>query len=66
MIELFRTLVLALALIAPGEVGCNLPISKATLCWVSFSNPPAVEYIKPNQSARLRALMGIKTLERQK
>ena len=66
MLELFRTLVLALSLIAPGEVGCNLPISKATVCWVSFDNPPAVEYIKPNQSARLRALMEIKTLERQK
>jgi len=60
MLELFRTLVLALSLIAPGEVGCNLPISKATVCWVSFDNPPAVEYIKSNQIARLRALIEIK------
>ncbi len=63
MTDLFRTLILALALIAPGEVGCNMPISKATLCWVSFSNPAAVEYIKPTQIARIRALMEIKTLE---
>lgn len=66
MLELFRRLVLALTLIAPGEVGCNLPISKATLCWVSFDDPAYVEQIKPSEIARLRALMEIKTLERQK
>ncbi len=60
MIELFRTLVLALMLIAPGEVGCNKPM---TVCWVSFDNPSHVEQIKPSQIARLRALMEIKQIE---
>lgn len=64
MFELFRTLVLALTLVAPGQVGCNAPIHKATLCWVRFENPSAVEYIKPSQIARLRALIQIKELER--
>lgn len=64
MLELFRSLILVLALSAPGQVGCNAPISKATLCWVRFENPSAIEYIKPSQIARLRALIQIKELER--
>lgn len=64
MLELFRSLILVLALVAPGQVGCNAPISKATLCWLRFENPAAVEYIKPNQTARLRALIQIMELER--
>lgn len=63
MLELFRSLVLALALIAPGDVGCNNVISKATLCWVAFDNPAYVEYVKPAQIARLRVLMEIKQAE---
>jgi len=64
MLELFRSLVLALALLAPGDVGCNNVISKATLCWVTFENPHYVEYIKPSQIGRLRVLMEIKQAER--
>ncbi len=59
MLELFHTLILALALIAPGEVGC----SNATLCWVTFTDPAAVEYVTPTQIPRLRALIEIKILE---
>ncbi len=60
MLELFRSLVFALMLIAPGDVACNKPI---TVCWVSFDNPAYTETVKPNQIARLRALLEIKTLE---
>lgn len=63
MLDLFRQLILILSLVAPGDVGCNLPINKATLCWVSFTSPAYVEYIKPNQIARLRALIEIKSRE---
>lgn len=63
MAELFRSLILALVLIAPGDVGCNNVISKATLCWVTFENPAYTEYVKPTQIARLRVLTEIKRQE---
>ncbi len=63
MLELFRSLVLALMLVAPGAVGCNAVISKATLCWVTFDHPAHVEYVKPTQIPRLRALLVIKRVE---
>lgn len=64
MLELFRTLILALAIAAPGQVGCNRPIAQATVCWVTFSNPGFVEYIRPTDASRIFRLIEIKRDER--
>ncbi len=64
MLELFRTLILILAMSAPGQVGCDKPIRQATVCWVTFSNPSYVEYVRPGQEGRIRVLTEIKRAER--
>ncbi len=64
MLDLFRQLVLILALTAPGQVGCNRPIPQATVCWVTFQNPSFVEYIRPTDTRRIFALIEIKRAER--
>lgn len=61
MAELFRSLIFLLFVIAPGEVGCNKPM---TLCWVSFTDPVYVEYVKPSDVGRVRALVEIKQIEK--
>lgn len=66
MFDLFRTFVLLLTLVAPGDVQCNRPIPQATTCWVSFRNPAYTETISADNPARVRALVEIKTIERQK
>lgn len=65
MLELFRQLVLILAIAAPGQVGCNKPIPQATVCWVTFQNPSHVEYIRPADTRRIFALIEIKRAEGQ-
>lgn len=63
MLEFFRQLVLILALAAPGQVGCDKPIPAATVCWVTFSDPAYVEYIRPANMSRIYTLIEIKRME---
>jgi hypothetical protein len=62
MLELFRSLILALAIAAPGQVYCNKPIIQATVCSVAFENPHFVEVVTPRQIARVRVLLELKNL----
>ena len=59
MLHIFRTLVLMLALAAPGQVGCDRPIPQANTCWITFADPSYVEYIRPANTDRIRALIEI-------
>ena len=61
--QLFRALILLLYLAAPGDVVCNAPLSRATLCRVTFRNPYFVETVTPSNPARIRALIEIKQAE---
>lgn len=64
MLETFRMLILALAIVAPGQITCNAPIAQATVCAVHFTDPDFVEVVTPRNLARLRALVEIKRWER--
>lgn len=66
MLQLFRKFILALALIAPGEVGCDKAIYKATECWVTFSAPAYVEYLTPDNIRRVLVVTEIKRAEGKK
>lgn len=57
MLQLFRQLVLLLAITAPGDVRCNVRFDR---CQVFFTNPVYVETVTPANVNRIRALIEIK------
>ncbi len=64
MPHIFRTLILMLAIAAPGRVGCDRPIPQANTCWITFSDPAYVEYIHPHNLDRIRTLIEIVQAEK--
>lgn len=60
---LFRKLVLMLMLAAPGQVTCDQPLYKATVCQITFRNPAYTEEIRPGQTGRTLTLIEIARAE---
>ena len=60
MLETFRYLMLAIALIAPGDVRCNGPIYRATVCRVDFHNPAYTETLRPDNIRRVLTVWELK------